>query len=250
MKRLLLAGLVAASCTTATHADSFGFEISAYSWQQNFSGHFRGGENGVPGDKIDVEKDLGYKDETSNNFYAWLEHPIPILPNIRLAQSDIDLDANGALTGQEFKGVTYNGDVKSTLNLSSTDVTLYYQVLDNWVHLDIGLTGRVIKDGKVSITGTNPVTPTGSFEADGVLPLLYGAVRFEIPLGFYVGGDLNGIGVGDDSIIDYRINAGWESSIGLGVEGGYRAYEFDYDDDEDVADLSIDGAYLGVFYHF
>ena len=68
--------------------------------------------------------------------------------------------------------------------------------------------------------------------------------------GLYVGGDFNGLVVSNDKLIDAKVNIGWESSFGLGIEAGYRSYTLEYDDSDDFADLTIDGAYAGVFYHF
>lgn len=233
--------------STATQADALGLQFGAYNWKQNFSGEV---SSGLAGTMVDVEDDLGYSDENNNVYYVAIEHPIPILPNVRVQQTDMDLSATG-FSSFVFEGYTYNGAVSSKIDLSHTDVTLYYEVLDNWISLDLGLTARVIQDGTVEITEVSSGR-TESFDADGVLPLLYAAARIEVPFldGLYLGADVNGIGAGDDSIIDYRAVVGYETSIGLGIEGGYRSFEIDYEDGEDQADLTIDGAYIAAFFHF
>ncbi|MEE8057106.1 MAG: TIGR04219 family outer membrane beta-barrel protein [Pseudomonadales bacterium] len=242
---LIYAGLVCAISST-TMADTIGFEVGAYSWQENFSGDVT---SGVLGTNVDVENDLGYSDESNNVFYVVLEHPIPLVPNLRIQQTDMDLSATGNATFQ-FGNITFSGPITSSIDLSHTDFTLYYEILDNWISLDVGITARSINDGSISITD-NTTGLTDDFDADGVIPLLYVATRFDLPLsGLYVGADLNGLSVGDSSLIDYRVNLGYESSIGLGVEAGFRSFELDYDDDDDDADLTIDGAYVGIFYHF
>lgn len=246
---LIISGIAACTLSMTAVADTLGFEVGAYGWQQKFSGTVSSGSASL----VDVEDNLGYDDETNNVFYAVFEHPVPVLPNIRVQQTDLDLSANG--NGPFlFSGTPYVGSVNSSINLSHTDFTLYYEILDNWVSLDVGLTARYISDGEVQITSTQ-VGPTfgqtESFDADGVLPLLYLSARIDLPLtGLYVGADINGLGVNDDSIIDYRVNLGYESTIGLGVEAGFRSFELDYDDSDDKVDLTIDGAYAGIFYHF
>lgn len=250
MRHPFLIASLACALSSTTMADTVGFEVGAYGWQQNFSGSVASDSIDV----IDIEKDLGYDDETSNVFYALVEHPVPFIPNVRIQKTDLNLSATGS-TDLNFGGITYTGAVRSSIDLSHTDFTLYYELLDNWVSLDVGLTARYIADGSVEITDIQSGSPTfgekESFDADGVLPLLYVSARFELPLtGLYVGANINGLGVNDDSVIDYRINVGYETPIGFGVEAGFRSFELDYDDDDDKADLTIDGAYAGIFYHF
>ena len=240
---LIIAGLACTLSTTA-FADTVGFEVGTHSWQQDFSGAVASGAF-----DLNVEDELGYDDDTNTVIYAWLEHPVPILPNVRVQQTDLDLSANGSGTF-EFGGLSYDGDVTSSIDLSHTDITVYYELLDNWVSLDVGITARLVNDGLVEITDIT-TGESESFEADGVLPLLYVAAKFDLPLtGLYLGADINGLGVNDDSVIDYRVKLGYESSIGLGLEAGFRSFELDYEDDEDMVDLTIDGASLGVFFHF
>jgi outer membrane protein len=228
MRHPFLIASLACALSSTTMADTIGFEVGAYGWQQNFSGSVASDSIDV----IDIEKDLGYDDETSNVFYALVEHPLPLIPNVRIQKTDLNLSATGS-TDLNFGGITYTGAVRSSIDL----------------------TARYIADGSVEITDIQAGSPTfgekASFDADGVLPLLYVSARFELPLtGLYVGANINGLGVNDDSVIDYRINVGYETAIGFGVEAGFRSFELDYDDDDDKADLTIDGAYAGIFYHF
>ncbi len=236
---LIFAGLACTLSSTAM-ADTLGFEVGAYAWNQNLSGDLASGKFS----SVNVESD-----ETNNVFYALLEHPIPLIPNVRIQQTDLDLSATGS--GFEYNGVPISSDVNSDIDLSHTDFTLYYEILDNWISLDLGITARAINDGSITITSAEFPFPPANFESDGVLPLLYVSARFDLPLtGLYVGADINGLGINDNSLIDYRVNLGYESTIGLGIEAGFRSFELDYDDDDDKANLTIDGAYAGVFYHF
>jgi outer membrane protein len=244
-QHLLITGLSCALASTA-FADTIGFEVGANSWQQNFSGDV---SSGLAANNVDVEGDLGYSDESNNVFYALLEHPIPVIPNIRIQQTDLDLSSTGNATFQ-FGDLSFSGPVSSSIDLSHTDLTLYYEVLDNWVSLDFGITVRSINDGKIEITDQT-TNQTESFDADVVLPMLYLAARFDLPLsGLFLAADVNGISASGNSLLDYRVRLGYESSLGLGIEAGFRSFELEYDDDDDQADLTIDGAYAGIFYHF
>ena len=74
----------------------------------------------------------------------------------------------------------------------------------------------------------------------------------DLPLtGLYAGAHINALGDGDNSLIDYQLTVGWESEIRLGVEAGYKSLSLDLDDVDDTqADVDIDGAFAGLFFHF
>jgi outer membrane protein len=240
---LIIAGLASVISTTAS-ADFIGFEVGAYAWQQNYDGIVQSGT-----DIVDLEQQLGFDDETNNSYYVLLEHPVPVLPNVLLQHTELDISADSTTSGFTFEGIDFSGTTISSISdLSHTDITLYYEILDNWVSLDVGLTARIFEEG-VEISS---IAGDASLDIDQTIPLLYLAAKIELPLtGLYVSADANGIGYSGDSFIDYRINIGYETSIGLGAELGYRSFDLDYEDDDDeFADLTIDGAYVGVFYHF
>ena len=242
---LIIAGLASAFSTTVS-ADFIGFEIGAYTWQQNYDGLVQSGT-----DIVDLDQQLGYDDETNNSYYVLFEHPVPLLPNILVQRTELDISESNTSTGFTFEGINFpNGvTISSASDLSHTDATLYYEILDNWVSLDIGLTARMFEEG-VEISS---IGQTAELDIDETIPMLYVAAEFELPLtGLYISADANGIGYSGDSFIDYRISVGYESSLGLGAELGFRSFDIDFEDDDDdeVADLTIDGAYLGVFYHF
>ena len=79
-------------------------------------------------DVVDVENDLDLESDTNANLSAYLEHPVPVLPNVRLNYTRIEQSGSGEVSTQ-FDLVS--GDVDSDLDLSQFDVTLYYEVLDN-----------------------------------------------------------------------------------------------------------------------
>jgi outer membrane protein len=244
MKKLLIASVISLCLPVAAQADALGLRIGVNAWQQNFSGDAK---SGLAGDKIDIEDDLGFDDDDGFQGYISFEHPIPIIPNILVQRTVIDTDANGNLNGKEFDGVTFPGAVKSTIDLTHTDATLYYEILDNWISLDIGLTARFFEEG-FEIKDQNQ---SASLDVDEVIPMIYAAIKFDLPLtGLYVGADGNGITYDDDTILDMKAMIGWESSIGLGIEAGYRYFDIQYEDNQEEADVTIEGVYAGLFFHF
>ena len=245
IQRLLPVVIAAALFPTLAQADTIlGWRMGASAWQQQYSGHVQSGPS-----QIDLEDDLGYDDDTGYSFYFALEHPVPLLPNVMLAHTKIDADARGDVNGFIFDGNMYNGEVRSSMDLTHTDATLYYQLLDNWVNLDLGITGRIFDNG-VEITDVTTGI-TGSLDIDYVIPLIYAHVRFDLPLtGLSLGVEGNGISYDDDTLYDVKVNLAYEFSFGLGVEAGYRVFDLDYEDNDDIADVTIDGAYAGFVWDF
>lgn len=228
-------------------ADAIGFRAGAYAWAPDISGTVRAG-----GENVDLQDDLGFSDENANVFFIAVEHPIPLLPNVLLQHTKLEADTTQTLSRSfTFDDVTYTAaeTVKADLDLSHTDATLYYEILDNWVELDLGLTVRLFDNGvKIESQATGE---KAELDFDSALPMVYAAARFNLPLsGLYVAVDGNGIGYSDSTLFDYRAMVGYESPIGLGAEIGYRTFDLNYEDGDDDGDVKIDGAFAQVFYHF
>lgn len=248
---ILNATLIAALGITASsplYADFIGFKVGAYNWSQDYDGEIQSSSDIL--DEIDLNNDLGLKEEDGNTYYLALEHPIPIIPNIRIQQTDLEIkETSNPTRSFSFDDQTFvvTDDITTTSDLSHTDATLYYELLDNWISIDFGLTIRQFSEGVELRSNT-----TGAeLEIDEAIPMLYLAAEVELPLtGLYVAAEVNGLGTGDASLIDYKATIGYESGIGLGVEAGLRSFEIDYDDDDEQANLTIDGIFAGVFYHF
>jgi outer membrane protein len=239
-KRLIALTILAASASVATQADIVGATAGAYIWKQSWDGDVKAGSQSVS-----MSDDLNYDNETGKSFYVALEHPVPLLPNIRLQSTDLDISERGKSTQKyEFDGRTYNvnEDVESTTDLSHVDGTFYYEILDNWVNLDVGLTVRMF-DGEVSIRDDSG---EGSIEIDAPVPMAYVNARFELPLtGFYASGLGNVIAFGDNKITDMTLAVGYELGI-LGLEIGYRNFDVQLEDDNEEANVTVDGYFIGL----
>lgn len=236
--------------TASVSADTIGFTIGAAMWNHAPNGDMAYSESGAA-TEIDLEKTLDLSTETEGFFWLAIEHPVPLLPNVRLQRSSINSEGSNSINQSvKFGDTTYNiGDqLDSDISLDQTDVTLYYEVLDNVFSLDLGMNVKVINaDLKIS---SSAVKEKASL--DIYIPMLYAAVRFDLPLtGAYLGGSGSLIGYSGSSYSDYLLNVGYESSLGLGIEGGYRTQRIELDEVEDIsADFQFSGAYLGMFYHF
>ena len=246
MKIAPIFGAIALCLPAFTQADTIGFEIGSSVWNQNYAGTVQSGPN-----SIDVEQTLGLQDETDKSFYLLIEHPIPLIPNFLFAKTEISVEETGTINvGFNFDGAEFTEDalVTTDSDLSYTDLTLYYELLDNWINFDAGITVRQF-DGGITLTG-NGLTAREKF--DDILPMLYLAAKFDLPLtGLYIGGDMNTLSYNGDALVDYKLNIGYETSFGLGLEAGWRSFDLDFADSSDEKiDTAIDGGYASIFYHF
>lgn len=245
---LIVASLAAPWLAAGAQADTlFGIYAGAGKWRQEYSGDVASGAT-----DIDVERDLDIGDDDNNVFYFALEHGVPVLPNVRLNYADVAGSGRNVLTRSvEFRGeeFTVSENVASEVDFQQADAVLYYELLDNVVSLDLGVGARWV-DGYVEVASP---TDAGRADFEGVLPMLYGRFRLDLPLtGVWLGSDVMGLTYDGHDLLDASAQIGWESSVGLGFEAGWRAYMLDLDDIDQVdrADITIRGPYLAVNFHF
>ncbi|MBA6413099.1 TIGR04219 family outer membrane beta-barrel protein [Parahaliea sp. F7430] len=155
---------------------------------------------------------------------AAFEHPIPLIPNVKLRYLDY---AEGGSQG---------------MSLTTVDTIAYYEVLDNFaIDLDLGLAATRFQNGKLG----------GGRSFDGWIPQLYGALRVPLPLtGFGVYGEATATSFDDSEA--YDIEAGVDYLIDMPVLDislrlAYRQIENDFDDfDKFSGKLEFSGWSLGV----
>lgn len=236
--------------TGTARAEFIGLNIGASQWNPSLSGSF----NSRQDDRIDLVDDLDVDNPSKASMVLILEHPIPVLPNIRYQGFDLDTSGTSTLGSDlNFNGTTFNSgnQVRSTFDLSHDDIVLYYELLNNWVNFDMGVDLKRF-DGEVSLTGASST----SVEVDETIPLLYLSARFDLPQpGFYIGAKLNSnildLGLSNSNAEDSTIMLGYESGKGLGVEGGYKYFSLELDDIDSLdTDLKYDGIYLNGYYNF
>lgn len=166
--------------------------------------------------------------ESGYQIGAYLEHPVPMLPNLRL---DYTSD------------ITFSGGANSVA-LNQMDVTPYYEILDNVVDIDIGITAKVLNGTSKTIIAEesfNAVIPMGYLGAAVMLPGL--------PVSF--AGSVKYIGFSGDSFTDARIKAVWDIAGGLSAQVGYRYESLKLDDRFDITtDATFKGAFAGLGFTF
>lgn len=254
MKKLLALPLtilgLSAIAPVATADTILGIYAGAGVWKTDFSGEI--GDTGQL--SADLE-DLGLSDEQNTFYYVALEHPIPVIPNVRLQVNDINLSEESTLT-QSFvlDGTTYNvsEDVVSDFDLSHTDATLYYEVLDNWITIDLGLTIRQF-DGSLEIRSTSSGSVTQTI--DETIPMAYLKGQVELPFtGFYVTATGNYISYDGNTLQELQAGVGYLSDgwvLDMGFELGIRNMNLELDDVSDIdANIDLTGTYASFNIHF
>ena len=244
--KIIAAGLAGLLASTTVSADSlFGLYVKAGGWNQAPSG-------GVSdnGDVIDLESDLGMDSETGVVVSVAIEHFIPLIPNLKIEHTDLSYSSSSTLTREiEFDGIIYTvgEEINSELDLTHTDFVLYYEILDNWVSIDLGINIKVF-DGNLAIDSESV---DEAIDLSAPIPTLYGKVQFDVPsTDLSVGGEVSYLGYDGNTLSDIRGYIAYEIMLGFGVELGYRSIDLQFDDIDDVMiDSTFDGAYLSATFH-
>ncbi len=244
MNKFYLAALVAGLSSMGAQADTIGLFAGISGWNAGAKGDVQSGP-----ESIDVENELGLGDEFSPMAYVAFEHPVPLLPNLRMQYTELSQSGSGSLS-KIFDDVSFTGDVATDLDLTHIDFIAYWRLLDNVVNLDLGLQARVF-DGEVTIRQTAGATVESTTAIDEVVPLIYGGAAVDLPLtGLSAGVTLAGMKYDGNQLLDVNARINYEVAV-MGVELGWRELSLDLDDVSDIdADVSISGPYLGVNVHF
>lgn len=246
--------LTSASCALALMSSPLaladtvlGVYVGGQSWRTDTSGSFADGQQ---------RQSFQFEDDQQQSLYAALEHPIPLFPNVKVRQNQ--LEATGQVTlGQDFsfagQSFAAGSQITSATDLSHTDFTFYYEILDNdLTAFDLGVTAKRV-DAQFTVNHAGSVATRG---ADGWVPTLYAHARFGIPATDWTVYALgNAISIDDNSIRD--IEAGFEYrlvenlAVDINLQLGYRSVRIELDDlDNMFADLEFKGPYLGLEIHF
>ena len=241
--RLGLLATLTATPLLAT-ADIAGLYAGTGVWQSSPTGT-------LGNTSISLENTLNFDEENSNYFFIALEHPIPLLPNLRLTRTDLEWAGQGVVSaGTSLDEVVFPSDqaVAADLDLSHTEVTFYYEILDNIVDLDLGLTARLF-DGEASLIGA---TQQERVELDAVIPMLYGRAGIDLPFtGLSAAVSGNWVNVNDVSLTDWSAEVNYDFKIAptleAGLSIGYRSMLIEIDDQDELqSDAEFDGRFIGL----
>lgn len=248
MKKLLLGALVALLPITGMSATVLGFQAGGGTWEHEPSGDITASE-GSAGTSADLKDDLNLSSKSEGYSYFILEHPIPVIPNIKYVNTKLTSSGSGkANISFDFNGTTYSTatDLTTVLELNQTDAILYYELLDNVVSLDLGINIKTIT-GKASIDDGSTLEST---DFSSPIPMLYVAAEIALPAGFAIGADISTISAAGNTISDTTVKLTYTSDYYLGIEAGLRTQSYTLDVDDVKASMKFDGVFAGVYFKF
>lgn len=250
LRHWLAAGLLLTPITAM--ADFAGFRVIGGSFDYEVEGKIRDSNSIV--NEVDLKTDLHLQDQSESFFYAYIEHPIPVIPNIRIGSTSMNLNGSGTATKSfTFNNVTFNQafTTATTINLDHTEVALYYEIIDVGVDFDLGLNVKIF-DGEATLTeNTTPNTTTQKL--DFAIPMLYASLNVPLPLtGLSIGVEGSVISYDGNSLTDYLARIRYTSDFNLGIEAGIREFDLTIEDttDQTYGNINVSGPYVSLFLYF
>lgn len=241
MKKLLAIAIAAATPMMAQADLLFTVDAGVNVWNAEASGDV---------DDIDVGKNgLNLDSENNNVLFVSFEHPVPVIPNIRIMQTNLDLTGDGTAS-YNFLDQNFTGATSSQFDLSHTDLTLYWGVPLPIPFFDInfGLTARQF-DGTAAVTEKSSGTSEEQ-KLDFTIPMGYLNVDFDSHFGVYARAEINAVGYDGNSIMDTTFALGYTlplpiPMLDVNLEAGHRSLNLKTD--EDSVDIDTDVEVSGMF---
>jgi outer membrane protein len=258
---LLVPLLVTTVFTLAPNAfaDALGLRAGVEYWQADLSGEAQNRTSRIKKTGKPVKfDDWQIYGETYNSVWLNFEHPVPFAPNIRMTYTNIE-NAKQHTVKHVVGPTTYYTQDSVALIFDNIDFTFYYEVLDNWINLDVGLTARSLNGDfeALSTLGDNLTTPVQDHtKLNEIVPMLYLNGRIDIPFtkGLYVQSVINGIGAQGNTLYDADVRVGYDVdliALDFGVYAGYRRMVLKATDLGNLyADATMDGLIAGLEVHF
>lgn len=252
MKKTLLAAAVVGlfASSSATAATVVGFKVGGDYWNADTTGTFKSDSvDGSTGPKQTYD----YGSSSQGSLWIAIEHPIPIVPNIKIRENRLEAKGYQADSDSNFNGINFVGDTKAYNDVSNTDFVLYYEILDNdIVSVDLGAAYKKMH-GALEINGLprdGDVAVSTRREIDSGVVMLYANGEVGIPgLGLYAFADLLH-GIDETGVHDYSAGLGWKfdgTALDTKIRVGYRDFTFDVDGFSGLTqDTQFKGAFAGV----
>ncbi len=238
---LLATALVAPGLASA---DFIGFAVGGGVWNETPSGTFR--KTGDPAD-LSLTDDLFWGKENQSYFFATLEHPVPILPNIRIMKTNMDHGGTGTTTFT-FNGKTYSNTITTDASIDQLDLTLYWELLDNVVSLDFGLNAKQLK---LDYTFKDSTGNSDSDSINQTIPMVYGLVGASPLPDLLISAEMSYVTYSGTTVSDFTARVAYTTSYFLGVEAGYRAQKFQLDDVAGTtSNIEFKGPFAGLYLKF
>ena len=133
------------------------------------------------------------------------------------------------------------------------DGTIYYEILDNWVSVDLGLSARKL-EGFATVT-ERTTGQSDRVDLDYTVPMLYGHARFNLPFtGLAVGVRGSAVSYEGNELLDAEAYLHLEVEtvlLDIGIEGGFRRMQLTLEDlDAWNSDATMQGPFVSLTAHF
>jgi outer membrane protein len=202
------------------------------------------------------QQDFSFADKNQSSFYIKVEHPLPLLPNLKVQRNSLTSDGSTVLSKTfvfDDRTFAVGSTVAQSVDLSNIDATFYYEILDNeLVSLDLGVTAKYI-EGDIAVSGAGQQAKQ---ELSAVIPMGYAYGSFGL-LGTAtkVFAELNYASYDGSSLSDMQFGIAYEVidtlAVDLALKAGVKKTKMKLDDiDHTDADLTFDGAFISAELHF
>ncbi|MDH5183142.1 MAG: hypothetical protein OEX12_04565 [Gammaproteobacteria bacterium] len=212
MKRLLV--VLAMAAMVPMQAQATGVELGYAQWMQSNSGDIAGNP-------------VATSTANSGMIWAELEHPVPVIPNLRYSSSDIAI-----------------GDTSNNLNLKFNDLILYYNLWDTLATVDVGFGMRSISGSATVIDNPNSIPGTP-------IPVMFVNLAGKIPgVGLTVGYRYTGLSSGSKGITSTELYANYAMVAGLEATVGMRDESVNFPVSDGDISAKSSGTFIGIMYKF
>ncbi len=247
-RQILIIGSLVLWVSSGQAAFLFDIRLGYAAWYTVPTGNtsFVGGNNAV-------DEALNLEAELEDHLFAELQHPIPIIPDIRVQYTRLKIDGNDGQLTSPYGDLQVDDVVDARLELEAFDVILFYTLPLPSIDIDLGLHGRYL-DGLMNVQEQETDTPIVVDEPFTLpIPMGYGRVHLNLPLTpLFLEAQASGLAIAGNTVFDGQVMLGYESDLGLGIAGGWRHQVLRLD--EVVSDMEIDveigGPFATVFFHF
>jgi len=204
------------------------------------------------------QQDFSFDDDNVGSVYAKLEHPLPLIPNLRLHYSKLsgigatNLSRTLVFGGQQFDVASL---VDQELALKTAEATFYYEILDNdLASLDLGVTAKFIKGDMAVMNKEDGIR--GEQHLEALVPMFYGYGSFGLlGTGVELFAEINYANYDGSSLSDARFGLAYElvdiPAFDCQLQLGVKRTQLTLDDVDHIdADVSFKGAFAGIQLHF
>ena len=155
-KTALSIGMIVLGVSFTSQADTLlGLYAGAQGWNMQTSGGFS---------SDGTNANFNFEDKANSNLYVAFEHPLPLIPNIKVQRTIMNTMGETTLNSQySFGDEIYaaNTDLNTDVQLTATDFILYYELFDNDLISNI----KFFDQSNNEITGFNAFPSSGNTKA-------------------------------------------------------------------------------------